>query len=84
MGRTRKGIDFLLMLKLEFDGRRLEIKRNKRKGRIAYLFDNTDSSVGCTECCLLSCCIKMRYNDGICKRLKIKEAKHFENGSKSN
>ena len=65
-------------MNFDFDGEKLEIKRNKRKGRIAYLV-NTRGASSCCECCLWESYCKGMGLHNICWELMIKGAKHFEN-----
>ena len=68
-------------LYLDFDGRRLEIRRNKRRGRKAYL-TNTKGATSCSECCLHERYCKGMGHHNICWELMIKGAEHFEDESK--
>ena len=68
-------------LYLDFDGRRLEIRRNKRRGRKAYL-TNTYGALSCYECCLYERYCKGMGHHKICWELTIKEAVHFEDEDK--
>ena len=68
-------------LHLDFDGRKLMILRNKRKGRTAFLV-NTRGASSCSECCLWEPYCKGMGHYNICWELMIKGAEHFEDKSK--
>lgn len=64
-------------MNFDFDGEKLEIKRNKRKGRVVYLV-NTQGASSCSECCMWESYCKGMGHHNICWGLIIKGAEHFE------